>query len=144
MAKWVLTDDDIRAQIAAAQKATEEADRTEPRVEGVKYIPSERKFVLDLRNGTTFIFPADLVQGLKGAPDSLLEKVAITPSHEGLDWEELDVQVGVPSLMMGIFGTKAWMAEIGRIGGSRTSEAKRRAGRENGKKGGRPKKVKEG
>jgi hypothetical protein len=61
-----------------------------------------------------------------------------------LDWEELDVQVGVPALMMGIFGTRAWMAEVGRIGGSRTSEAKRRAGRENGKKGGRPKKVKEG
>ena len=34
------------------------------------------------------------------------------------------------------------LAEIGRIGGSRKTSAKRRACRENGKKGGRPKKKK--
>lgn len=144
MARWTLTDDEIRAQIEVAKTAAAEADKTEPRVELVRYEAKDRKFVLDLKNGTTFIFPADLVQGLQGASDSLLSKVEITPSREGLMWDELDVFIGVPALMMGIFGAKTWMAEIGRIGGSRSTEAKRRAGRENGKKGGRPRKVQEG
>lgn len=141
MAKWRLTDEEIERQIEEATRAAEEADKTEPRVKAIRYLPAERKFVLDLKNGTSFMFPADLVQGLTGARDAALEQVNITPSCEGLDWSVLDVQVGVPALMMGIFGTKAWMAELGRRGGSKTSEAKRKAGRENGKKGGRPKKI---
>ncbi len=44
-------------------------------------------------------------------------------------------------LIKDIFGTQSWMAELGRKGGESTSPEKRRAARENGKKGGRPKKV---
>lgn len=135
-----LTDEEIRAQIVAADLATAEADRTEPRVTSVRFEPSDRRFILDLKNGTTFIFPADLVQGLTGADDQDLANVEITPSKEGLDWPILDVQIGVPALMMGIFGTRTWMAELGKKGGSRSSVAKRAASIENGKKGGRPRK----
>ncbi|WP_434112739.1 hypothetical protein [Paraburkholderia caffeinilytica] len=38
-------------------------------------------------------------------------------------------------------GFIAWMREIGRSGGSVKSEAKSAAARENGKKGGRPRKA---
>ena len=41
-------------------------------------------------------------------------------------------------LMAGLFGTRVWMAEIGRSGGSATSQAKAAAARINEKKGGRP------
>ncbi|WP_219729955.1 hypothetical protein [Sodalinema gerasimenkoae] len=44
--------------------------------------------------------------------------------------------------MQGIFGSRNWMAELGRKGGQKTSTAKRQAARENGKKGGRTKKAK--
>jgi hypothetical protein len=141
MARHSISDAELAAQIVRARAAAKEADEKEPRVADVRFDSSSRKFVLDLKNGTTFIFPADLVQGLTGAPEALLAKVGITPSHEGLMWEELDVYVGVPALMMGIFGTKAWMAELGRAGGLKTSDAKARAARENGKKGGRPKRT---
>jgi hypothetical protein len=47
----------------------------------------------------------------------------------------------VAGLVAGVFGTRAWMAELGRKGGSVTSEAKASAVRENGKKGGRLRKV---
>lgn len=141
MPKWTLTDEEILAQIERADAAAREADETEPRVAAIRFEAATRKVVIDLKNGTSFIFPADLVQGLRDAPEGLLSKVEITPSKEGLMWEELDVYIGVPALMMGIFGTKTWMAELGRAGGSKTSEAKRLAARENGKKGGRPKKA---
>jgi len=41
-------------------------------------------------------------------------------------------------LMNGIFGTKKWMAELARNGGSSTSFAKSEASRLNGTKGDRP------
>lgn len=141
MAKRSLTDEELEVQIERAQAAAKAADEKEPRVSAVRFESASRRFILDLKNGTTFIFPADLVQGLTDAPEALLAKVEVTPSREGLMWEELDVYIGVPALMMGIFGTKAWMAQLGRTGGLKTSEAKTRAARENGKKGGRPKKT---
>ncbi|HEY9849209.1 MAG TPA: DUF2442 domain-containing protein [Leptolyngbyaceae cyanobacterium] len=38
-----------------------------------------------------------------------LALVEITPSGEGLHWETLDVDLSIPYLMVGIFGTKLWM-----------------------------------
>jgi hypothetical protein len=39
-----------------------------------------------------------------------------------------------------VFGTEAWMRELGRAGGRSTSDAKAAAARENGRRGGRPRK----
>jgi len=55
-----------------------------------------------------------------------------------LHWEHLDADLSVPRLVMGIFGSGAWMRELGRKGGSASSAAKRKAARANGRKGGRP------
>ena len=43
-------------------------------------------------------------------------------------------------LVAGAFGTRAWMSELGRAGGSMTSPAKRTAARIDGRLGGRPQK----
>jgi Protein of unknown function (DUF2442) len=51
----------------------------------------------------------------------------VTPSGYGLHWESLDVDLGVPQLVAGIFGTKAWMTELGRLGGQVKSAAKEKA-----------------
>lgn len=59
----------------------------------------------------------------------------------GLHWEALDVDLSIPTLMAGSFGTKAWMRELARRAGSVTSPAKAAAARVNGAKGGRPTKV---
>lgn len=56
----------------------------------------------------------------------------------GLHWEELDVDLSLPGLMAGIFGTRTWMA---RRAGQATSAAKAAAARANGAKGGRPRKA---
>jgi len=48
----------------------------------------------------------------------------------------------VPALLQGIFGSKSWMArELGAEGGRARTVAKVTASRENGRKGGRPKKA---
>jgi hypothetical protein len=78
---------------------------------------------------------------LAGASPDELAQVEVTPSGEGLHWETLDVDLSIPALMVGIFGTKAWMAELGSRGGSVTSTTKAKAARKNGKRGGRPRKT---
>ncbi len=58
-----------------------------------------------------------------------------------LHWPALDVDLYVPALVAGIFGTRAWMArELARVAGRKTSAAKAVASRANGAKGGRPRK----
>jgi hypothetical protein len=45
------------------------------------------------------------------------------------------------SLLHGVYGGKKWMSELARRAGAATSEAKARAARINGAKGGRPRKT---
>jgi hypothetical protein len=74
--------------------------------------------------------------------DSVLHR-SIVGFHQDLEqhWESLDVDLGVPELVAGLFSTKTWMAELGRQGGKAKSAAKSAASRANGKRGGRPRKV---
>jgi hypothetical protein len=51
--------------------------------------------------------------------------------------------VYVPALFEGVYGSKAWMKQAASVAGATRSAAKSAAARENGKKGGRPRKVQE-
>ena len=124
------------AVLAGAQAAAEE-----PRAVAARYDATTRRIVVDLTNGCTIIFPADRGQGLAGANDADLAQIEVLPGGEALHWETLDADLGVPQLIAGIFGSKLWMRELGRRGGSATSDTKAAAVRENGKKGGRPRKA---
>jgi len=111
---------------------------SEPRAASARYDAGSERIIVELTNGCQFVFPPELVQGLAGAPSGALAKVTVTPAGWGLHWEDLDVDLSVPNLALGIFGTRAWMQELGRRGGLRRSQAKARASRKNGQKGGRP------
>ena len=139
MAEWTFTDEELLRQLEEADRATREAEKTEPRAVAAHYDRATGKFVVELNNGTTFIFPAHLCQGLTEATEEELADVTISPSGGGLLWDRLGAGLTIGGLMRGIFGTQAWMAEMGRRSKGKTSAAK--ASRENGKKGGRPKKA---
>jgi hypothetical protein len=142
--KRIPTDAEILAKIPAAIKATEEADRTEPRAASASYDGGTGRVRIDLTNGCAFEFPAALAQGLEGAAADDLAHVEVYPGGEGLRWDRLDVDLSVPGLLAGVFGGEAWMRQMGRQmgqkGGSARTQSKARAARENGKRGGRPRK----
>ncbi|AHJ66353.1 DUF2442 domain-containing protein [Granulibacter bethesdensis] len=95
-----------------------------------------------LSNGVEMAIPVDLIEGIADASDHDLAEIELTPAGQGLHWERLDADVLVEGLARGIFGSPTWMAAaLGRSGGSSRSAAKVTAARENGKKGGRPRKV---
>jgi hypothetical protein len=70
--------------------------------------------VVELLNGATFLFPPELAQGLAGASPADLAQVQVTPSGAGLRWPSLDTDFSLPGLMMGVFGSPAWMRELAR------------------------------
>jgi len=135
-----LTEENLKAGIAKAKEAGKKADATQPRAESVQYDQDNDLIVIQLKNGAIFSFPPKLAQGLEAATPEQLADVWIPPSGSSVHWESLDADFGIPELLAGIFGTKSWMAELGRKGGQVTSSAKSAAARKNGKKGGRPKK----
>ncbi len=107
-----------------------------PMALSARYNRSNDRVIVDLANGCTFAFPPRLVEGLLDATPEQLAQV-YTGSGIGLHWDDLDVDVTVAGLINGIFGTRKWMAaQAGRA----SSPAKTAAARENGKKGGRPRK----
>ena len=124
--------------IDAALERGHAAHANEPRAAAARYDRSSGRVIVDLENGCTFAFPPRLAQGLEAASDNQLAAVEILGRGYGLHWEELDVDLSLPGLMAGIFGTKAWMA---RRAGQATSAAKAAAARANGAKGGRPRKA---
>jgi hypothetical protein len=140
MAKRRRSDEEILAQIPAARQRARAARTSEPRAKSARYDRARGLVIVELRNGAYFGFPAQLGQGLRGASPDELAEVEVSPSGEALHWERLNADLRVPALLQGMFGTRAWMRELGRIGGRARSEAKARAARLNGAKGGRPRK----
>jgi hypothetical protein len=113
------------------------ARASEPRAVAARFDRASGRVIVDLENGCTFAFPPHLAQGLEGATDDQLAAIELLGRGYGLRWDELDVDLSLPGLMAGIFGTKAWVA---RRAGQATSPAKAVAARVNGAKGGRPRK----
>ena len=116
--------------------------RTEPRARAARYDRRTGRIHVDLTNGCTFAFPARKAQGLERAADAELAQVEILGLGLGLRWERLDVDLSVPGLLVGLFGTKAYMDRLRAVrAGAAKSAGKAAAARRNGAKGGRPRKA---
>jgi Protein of unknown function (DUF2442) len=111
--------------------------KTEPRAAKAWY--EDGRIFIEFKDGTRLDFPVSQLQGLSSGTPAQLAAVEITPSGAGLHWEELDADLSVSNLVMGLFGSAVWMQELGRKGGSSTSDKKKAAAKTNGKLGGRPK-----
>ena len=118
------TIDDLDAQWVAAREAGVAALEYEPRAKSARYEASTRRVVVELTNGCTFIFPADMGQGLSGASDEDLADLKVLGAGFGLHWERLDADLGIHELVMGVFGSREWMRELSRRGGASASHSK--------------------
>lgn len=126
---------------AAKRRGAEHLARYPAAIEA-KYDRRIGRVYVVLETGLAIAFNPHEVQGLEHAKPEMLREIAISPSGHGLHFPRLDVDIYLPSLMEGHFGTKAWMAQrLGHLGGKAKSEAKTSAARANGAKGGRPKKA---
>jgi hypothetical protein len=124
-------------RIDAALRRGARARLEEPRAASARYDRAADRVIVDMTNGSAFVFPPALAEGLTDATPDQLAGIDILGAGYGLHWEALDVDLSVPDLICGVFGTKAWLA---RRAGRSVSPAKAAAARTNGAKGGRPRK----
>ena len=125
-------------QIASAMKRARRFEANDHRVIRVQHDVQGDLVSLYFADGLKVSIPRKQLQGLEGASESQLSKIEIVGNGTGLHWPLLDVDHYVLGLLQHRFGTKRWMNEIGRRGGLAKSEAKAKAARRNGLKGGRP------
>lgn len=123
--------------IDAAMEHGEQLRKVQPRASSARYDRKLRRLVVEFTNGATFSFPPALAQGLSGATGDQLGDIRILGNGLGLHWEALDTDLSVPGLVDQVFGTRKFMA---RLAGQVKSPAKTAAARQNGAKGGRPRK----
>lgn len=144
----LMADPDFQKEVDLANKRGAERMARLPKASKAKIDIETRRLILEMQSGVTLLVPIDMVQGLQTDDGNALNDFELVLNGTQIHWDTLDVQFTIESFLSGIFGTKKWMAslkdhlaEIGRKGGSAKTPAKRAASAENGKKGGRPKKV---
>ena len=123
-------------ELDVAERRGRDSEQSALLATAVRYDATSGRLVIDFVNGSTLLVPARQLQDLQDASDADLADVRLEFSY-GLRWEALDVDFTVPGLVAGIFGTATFM-ESQRRGGQSRSPAKAAAARENGQKGGRP------
>lgn len=139
MAKWnPMTDAEFERQLVAANRAGLEAAKQV--ASKATYDPTSNRIVLDLQHGVTVLLTPDEIEELKHATAEQLSRVRLLPGGLALEWEDLDVDISIPGLLVDLLGTRMLLSEVGKRGKGKSSVAKASASRVNGAKGGRPRK----
>jgi len=134
----MITDTDVHTAEIRMQATLD----TAPRAIAARYDRRVSRIVISLRSGLELAFPPHIVEGLSEAKSADLMDVEISPTGLGLHFPRIDVDIYIPSLLNGVFGSSNWMASgLGKLGGSSRSESKTSASRSNRKLGGRPRKT---
>jgi hypothetical protein len=133
-----VTTTDAEIKVAIAEASVRESHRT--KAVAVEYDDNNDSFIILLSSGVSLIVPRHLLQGLERATPEQLREVQIVGASSGLSWPALNIDHYIPGLIDGVFGSRNWMSELARRAGSMKSERKAESARENGRKGGRPRK----
>lgn len=131
------------AELQAAHQRGEEAKKRELRPESLSV--EGGALVFRFAGGASVSLPLTSIPGLAEAPAEALAELALLPGGWGLSCEPLDLDIDTTGLIMDALMGEGWREAIGRwyvayaMSGAK-SEKKAAAARENGKKGGRPRK----
>jgi hypothetical protein len=113
----------------------------EPLAETVEHILALNLLIVGLSNHRRLVLPIEDLQGLGKATHQQIQNYELLGRGTGISFPDLDVDLYVPALIEGVYGTRPWMAHLGRKGGAAKTTAKRSASQANGAKGGRPRKA---
>jgi hypothetical protein len=122
-----------------AAKTRGEARLRGPRAESAHYDAGRNRIIVRLTTGVELGFAPRDVEGLQHASLDDLKAIEVEAFGLGIHFPKFDADLYVPALLEGVLGSKRWMAaRLGAAGGRARSVAKVAASRENGKRGGRP------
>ncbi len=125
-----------------AAKARGEARMRGPRAESAHYDAGLDRVIIRLTTGVEIGFAPREAEGLQHASPDDLQTIEVEAFGLGIHFPKIDADLYVPALLEGVLGSKRWMAaQLGAAGGRTRSVAKAAAARENGRRGGRPRKT---
>lgn len=126
-------------EFQAAVTRGEASDPPRPMARAACYKTRGDKIIIEFQDGMELRIPRRLVDGLVDATGAALTEIEISPSGLGLHWPKLDVDLYLPSIMLGHTESQRLIAkQLGAAGGRIRSPAKAAAARRNGVRGGRP------
>jgi hypothetical protein len=133
---------DLTHEQFVAAKARGEVRMRGPRAVSAHYDAGRNRVIVRLTTGVEIGFAPREAEGLQHASPDDLKVVKVEAFGLGIHFPRLDADIYVPALLEGVLGSKRWMAaQLGAAGGRARSAAKAAASRENGKRGGRPRKT---
>lgn len=132
-----ITDEDLTRAVAAGRQRM----ATEFRASAVRYDAGRDAVELTMVDGWGLVFLRSAVAELAAVPFDDMGKLEISPVGTGLLLDDRDIHINVHGLVTGFISPHLMASTLGRKGGSTSSAAKTRSSRENGKKGGRPRKA---
>ena len=131
---------EIDHQFEIAERHQETLYRSGLVAVAARYDRASRRVMVEMSNGMLLGIPVQSIASLREATQAQLSRVEVDAIGSSLRWDALDADVSVLGIIQTQFGYSRLLRESARAGGSVTSEAKAAAARENGRKGGRPRK----
>jgi hypothetical protein len=128
------------AEFEQIREETKQRDLQEPRVHRTTYDARTKMLCLAMVDGVELRVPIHSLRGFEKATPEQIAAAKIVSNGTAIHWDELDVQATVIAIIQRVMHLTS-VAENARKAGSARSEAKSRAARENGRKGGRPRKA---
>jgi len=131
-------------QFEAALKRGEEAANEPSRPVSVEYRPQQHAFMIMHGNGVGYLINVDLIDELQDATSEQLQGAEVDGFSKALRVPACDVDIFLPGLLAKILFEASDLKKIAAsINGAIRSAVKAQTSRENGKKGGRPRKNQE-
>jgi hypothetical protein len=133
------------ADYAMALEAGRQAAESEFRAQSVAYLPDRDAIeVITVRNGG-FLIPRNLIGALEDVGPDDLAKMELWPDGSLIEIEDLDIHISVDGMVKAalpvLVPSRIMAGFFAASGGAAKSKAKAKSSRQNGKKGGRPKKA---
>jgi hypothetical protein len=131
-------------EFAAALVAGRMDAEMEIRAQAVRYVADRDAIEITTTRHAGFLIPRGWIVALQDVPVEELAKLEVWPDGSAIELEDRDVQISVDGLLTAMLPAMLPSRTVAAIfasrGGRATSDAKRSSAKENGRKGGRPRK----
>ena len=140
MSRHQITDAEYAAALAAGRAEME----TEIRVQTVRYVLDRDAIEVVTTRNAGFLIPRQWIGALQDVTTEDLMRLEVWPDGAAIEIEDRDIHISVHGLLSAVLSAmlppRAIAAIFASRGGKATSEAKRISAKENGRRGGRPRK----
>jgi hypothetical protein len=137
MNRAILSDE----KFASAVKEGRRRMAVEFRASAIRYDAERDVLEVSMADGWGLVLMRRDIKSLANLPVAAMSELCLTPVGTGILLDAYDVNINVHGLVSSLISPHLMASTLGRKGGAANSEAKKKSSRENGKKGGRPRRA---